>query len=271
MGADKDVVGRGSEGRWQRRSVLHIVLGGALAAITGWLAEVFHRGESADLSVPELRAAEARISVLESRVAELTAALGNAGAGQPLAQVEGGNGELVVFRKKELSVVNPEGVLLNLVATDGPVGIRFYKDFGFGNEQVDNPWHMGYIEGIKGYQGLAILRDWRFTAALWDEDGKLIVGRLEPHPPANGPARARFQVRGTVDEVQAMVEGSADQTADIFQVVGAGGAQYLAISGAGDVVIGADGNPRGIFLYDTADGSRYSLQVTNGRLTLAKT
>ena len=66
--------------------------------------------------------------------------------------------------------------LLNLVATRGHVGIRFYKDFDFGNERVTSPWHMGYIERNEGCQSPAILRDWRFTAALWDEDGNLVVG-----------------------------------------------------------------------------------------------
>jgi len=270
MHADKDTARREPADRLGRRSILHIVFGGALAAVAGWIAGFFPRERAVDPLRLSLSAAEDRIAALEVQVAQLAAALEKAGVTQPLAQIEGGNGELVVFRKKELSVVNPEGVLLNLVATNGPVGIRFYKDFGFGNEQVNNPWHMGYIEGNRGYQGLAILRDWRFTAALWDEDGKLILGRLHPHPPANQPAKARFQVRGTVDEVQAIVEANSGQTADIFQVVGGGGARYLVINGAGDVVIGADDNPKGIVLHDMAGGSSYSLQVINGRLALTK-
>lgn len=127
----------------------------------------------------------------------------------------------VVFPRSELTVTNDAGVLLNLVATDGQekgVGIRFYKGFGFGNEQQTHPWSM-YIEGVEGYQGLAILRDWLFTSALWDADGRLLVGRLDSHPPANAPANARFHVRGTVDEVQAMVEAPPGQSAEIFQVV----------------------------------------------------
>ncbi len=102
---------------------------------------------------------------------------------------------------------------------------------------------MGFIEGVEGYQALAILRDWRFTAALWEEDGRMIVGRLDPHPPANEPAKARFHVRGTQDEVQAMVEASGNQTADIFKVLGRNGATQLAVNGGGSVVMGTPDDP----------------------------
>lgn len=181
----------------------------------------------------------------------------------------------VVFPRSELTVINPAGVLLNLVATDGPVGIRFYKDFGFGNEQQTNPWHMGFIEGVKGYQGLAILRDWLFTSALWDGEGRLLVGRLDPHPPANRPATARFQVRGAVDEVQAMVEAAKGQTAEIFQIVSGDGAQatrttYFAVDGDGNTIIGSPSQPTEIILYDTANRKPYSLRITNGQLSVTK-
>jgi uncharacterized coiled-coil protein SlyX len=214
--------------------------------------------------------AEARIASLETKVAEQTAELTRISGIQPIAQLEGERGERVTFNKNELSVINPGGVLLNLVATHGPVGIRFYKGFGFGNEQETNPWHWGYIEGLEGYQGLAILRDWRFTAALWDEDGKLLLGRLDPHPPSNQPANARFQVRGTVDEIQAIVEASSHQTADIFQVIRPDGRQYFTVNSAGDVVIGSPEEPQAVILHDTANGSAYSLQITNGQLVLSK-
>jgi len=161
-------------------------------------------------------------------------------------------------------------VLLNLVATRGHVGIRFYKDFDFGNEQVTSPWHMGYIERDEGYQGLAILRDWRFTAALWDEDGKLSLGRLDPYPPGNPPARARVHVRGTVDEVQTLVEASADQTTDIFQVAGRQGTTDLAVNGAGNLVVGSLGDPKAVLLHDTQGGGPYALKVTNGQLVLTR-
>ena len=182
----------------------------------------------------------------------------------------------VVFYKSELSVVNDTGVLFNLVATNGGVGIRFYKDFGFGNEKDTNPWHMGWIEGRPGYQGLAILRDWLFTAALWDADGRLTVGLLDPHPPANPPAGARFHVRGTVDEVQALVQSPTGQEADIFQVASsqrAEGAEaspttHFAVSGAGNAVIGSPGAPKALILYDTADGTPYALTIRNGQLVL---
>lgn len=187
----------------------------------------------------------------------------------------------VVFDKSELTVINDEGVLLNLVAENGPVGIRFYKDFGFGNEQETNPWHMGYIEGVKGYQGLAILRDWLFTAALWDEEGRLVVGKLHPHPPANQAANARFEVRGMVDEVQAMVVAPEFQTADIFQVVSNKGTamnqstlsdvtKYFAVDGKGNTIIGSPDDPKEIILYDTADGTPYYLKITNGNLSITK-
>lgn len=181
----------------------------------------------------------------------------------------------VVFPRTELTVTNPSGVLLNLVATNGPVGIRFYKDFDFGNEQQTNPWHMGYIEGVKGYQGLAILRDWLFTSALWDADGRLLVGRLDPHPPANAPANARFHVRGTVNEVQAMVEAPSGQSASIFQVVRDGGAPgssmtHFAVDGQGNTQIGSSSQPKAIILFDTVDGMRYSLSITNGQMSITK-
>lgn len=181
----------------------------------------------------------------------------------------------VVFPRSELSVINPAGVLLNLVATDGPVGIRFYKDFSFGNEQQTNPWHMGFIEGVKGYQGLAILRDWLFTSALWDAEGRLLVGRLHPHPPANPPANARFQVRGTVDEVQAMVEAPSGQSAEIFQIVRSAGTRgtgttHFSVDGQGNTRIGSPDHPKEVILYDTVDGTPYALTITNGQLSVTK-
>ena len=181
----------------------------------------------------------------------------------------------VVFPRSELTVINDAGVLLNLVATDGHVGIRFYKDFGFGNEQQTNPWHMGFIEGVKGYQGLAILRDWLFTSALWDEEGRLLVGRLDPHPPANRPAEARFHVRGTLDEVQAIFEGADGQSADIFQIVSGDETQgtrttHVAVDGTGNTIIGSPSQPTEIILHDTADGTPYSLRITNGQLSITR-
>jgi hypothetical protein len=210
-----------------------------------------------------------RIAALEAEVARLGEALLQAGGSQPLGVLEGGEGERVVFNKSELTLNNPEGVLLNLVATRGWVGFRFYKDFGFGNEQVDSPWSI-FIEGVEGYQGLAFLRDWRFTAALWDEDGKLLLGRLHPHPPANEPARARLHVRGTVDEVQAMVQAGPDQLADIFQVVGADGAAHMAVRNNGELAVGNRDEPRAVILHDTEDGSAYAVTVTGGQLSLTR-
>ena len=179
----------------------------------------------------------------------------------------------VVFYKSELSVINEAGVLLNLVAKGGPVGIRFYKDFGFGNEEVTNPWHMGYIERNPGYEGLAILRDWAFTAALWDADGKLTVGRLDPYPPGNPPASARFHVRGTTDEVQARIDGEAGQKADILEVTSATGLDTthpptprLTVRGDGDTVLGSSQAPTALVVYDKVTGKPYSVTVSNGKL-----
>ncbi len=258
-----------SDAASSRRGFLYSVLGGALAAVGGWLAGVLPRQEEES---QDLQPAYDMIAKLEGKVAELSFRLNQLKPElqEPLGQLEGGNNELVVFRRKELSVINPDGVLLNLVATNGPVGIRFYKDFDFGNEQVTNPWHMGYIEGNPGYQSLAILRDWRFTAALWDEEGKLILGRLDSHPPANAPAKARFQVRGTVDEVQARFEAAADQTDDILQVVSADDARYLTLTGAGELVVGSPAHPSPVILYDSANQDAYALSVANGRLILER-
>ena len=253
-----------------RRAFLYTIIGGLLASITGWIAGAFPKPTPFVTSTTAPDLSEARISSLEAKVAQLAQQLIAANNIQSLAQLEGEMNERVIFHKSELTVSNPEGVLLNLVATDGHVGIRFYKDFGFGNEQVTNPWHMGWIEGKEGYQGLAILRDWKFTAALWDEDGKLLLGRLHPHPPSNDPARARFHVRGTLDEVQAIIEGSTDQTADIFQVLGGEGTKHLAVNGAGQVVVGSRDDPKEIILHDTQDKRAYSLKVTNGQITLTR-
>ncbi len=130
---------------------------------------------------------------------------------------------------------------------------------------------MGYIEANEGYQGLAILRDWRFTAALWDEDGRLTLGRLDPHPPANPPAKARVYLRGTVDEVQTLVEASSEQTTDVFQVIGRFRTTNLAVDALGNIVVGSTDDPKAIILYDSEDGSAYSLVATNGQLSLART
>lgn len=254
-----------------RRNFINTVLGGVLAAIAGWISGSLPKGTE----IPEEEdssptSAEARISALEAEVARLAEALLEAGATQPLGELEGEQGERVVFHKSELTIRNQEGVLLNLVAPSGAVGIRFYKDFDFGNEVHTNPWHMGYIEANEGYQCLAILRDWGFTAALWDADGRLSLGRLDPHPPSNPPAKARVYVRGTVDEVQTLVEASPDQTADIFQVLGRFRTTNLAVNSAGNLVIGSPDDPTMVILHDTQDGSAYFLKVTSGQLILTE-
>jgi len=253
-----------------RRSFFYTVAGGIVAALAGWISGA--RPRDAGLPQGEQPTATpdgSRLSALEAEITRLSEALLNAGQSQTLAELEGEFNERVVFNKRELTVANPEGVLVNLVATHGHVGFRFYKDFGFGNETVDSPWSI-FIEGVEGYQSLAFLRDWRFTAALWDEDGKLLLGRLDPHPPANEPAKARLHVRGTLDEVQAIVEASPGQASDIFQVLAGAGTSHLAVNGQGNVVVGSSDNPREFVLYDTINGEAYSLKVANGQLNLSR-
>jgi hypothetical protein len=293
MSEPEKPIGQKHEGTLERRGFLYTLLGGMLAAFAGWVAGIFPRNEMTEQNEVNLQSAqeriftletqvgnqipqaisgsaEARISGLETQVEEHTKELNRVSTSEPIAHLEGGN-ELVVFDKKELTVIQQEAqaVFLNLVNANGGVGIRFYKDFVFGNEQVTNPWSI-WIEGIKGYQSLGIIRDWRFTAALWDEDGKLLLGKLDPHPPANQPGTARFQVRGTVDEVQTIIEGNATQTEDIFQVNSSFGKAYFVINGNGNVVIGSPEEPNSVILHDTVDGSAYALQVTNGHLVLSK-
>lgn len=254
-----------------RRGFLYTLLGGALAAMAGWIAGALPDAESEiDLPRPDLDATQERISALEAQVEGLKAALVSGGGNVPIGQLEGESGERVVFNKSELSIINPEGVLLNLVATRGHVGIRFYKDFDFGDEKETGPWHMGFIEGIEGYEGLAILRDWRFTATLWEADGRMLVGRLDPHPPANAPAEARLHVRGTLDEVQTRVQASGAQTMDVFQVTDGDGRRYLTVDGTGNVHVGSPHGPVRLILHDDVDGSAYALQVAGGELTLSR-
>jgi uncharacterized coiled-coil protein SlyX len=317
MSEEKQVNNQKRQGAIERRGFFYIIMGGALAAITGWIAGIFPRIATDEKAEMNLGSAEARISALETRArnptVELSASAGDARLSaletqvsvptsevnsssveakisaleaklaqqtnelknmtglQPIAELQGGNDELVVFNKKELTVINndSDAVFLNLVNPNGGVGIRFYKDFGFGNEQMTNPWSI-WIEGVTGYQNLAIIRDWRFTAALWDADGRFLTGKLDPYPPGNPPAKARFDVRGSLDEVQAIIEANGNQTSDIFQVTSGNGSKHFTVNGAGNAVIGSPDKPNEIILYDTVDGSAYSLKVTNGQLIVTK-
>jgi len=183
-------------------------------------------------------------------------------------------GKEVYFRNAD-----PGGALLlnlqNQVQAES--GIRFFKS------SIPNQWIID-IPGDQDTYKFAILRDWLFTAMLLDEDGRMLVGRLLPHPPANAPAAARFHVRGQVDETQAIVQANGKQTADIFQVLdGAGTTKHLVVAdngnvgiGAaspthrlevrGDIAVGSPQQPAAIRLYDTANGRSYRLQMTNGQL-----
>lgn len=242
----------------RRRSFLSALVGVIFGTLTGCTPD------------PLDEDIDQKFSALEAKISELEGRLSAPFRFDPLAHMEGEFNERVVFDKSELTVNNPDGVLLNLVSTDGHVGIRFYKDFDFGNEQTSNPWHMGFIEGLDGYQGLAILRDWRFTAALWDEDGKLLLGHLDSHPPANPPAEARLHVRGTLNEVQTLIEGSDQQEMDIFQVRGTGSKRHLAVDSEGQIHVGSRQHPQGFVLHDTINGLTYSLKVKNGQLSLTR-
>ena len=92
--------------------------------------------------------------------------------------------------------------------------------------------------------------------------------KLDPYPPGNPPAGARVHVRGTQDEVQALVEASLDQKVDIFQVIGGEGAAHLAVDGEGKLVVGSQANPRAVVLHDAQSGKPYALSVSNGQLAL---
>jgi len=271
MSEDEKGVKQKPVGDLGRRSFFFTIMGGAIAAIAGWIAGIFPRTGTRETKEATSSPLEDRISALEARAAEQSNMLLRIKGIQPIAELQGDNNDLVVFDKKELPLIkqDSEAVFLNLVNLNGGVGIRFYKDFGFGNEEVKNPWSI-WIEGVKGFQSLAIIRDWRFTAALWDEDGKLTLGRLDPYPPGNQPAKARFDVRGTVDEVQAMVEASSTQTTDIFQVISGDGTKRFTIDSKGKVVIGSPEEPKEVILHDSMDGSAYALQVTNGQLAITK-
>jgi hypothetical protein len=260
---------KGTNPKDSRRNFIYTLAGAIIAAAAGWISGALPKPPAATEGGPPTPTADSsRISALEADVARLSQLLGQSAGIQPLAELEGEFQERVVFNKREMTVANPEGVLVNLVATNGHVGFRFYKDFTFGNETEDSPWSL-FIEGVPGYQGLALLRDWRFTAALWDEDGKLLLGRLHPHPPANEPAKARLHVRGTVDEVQAMIEGSADQTSPVFQVVGGQADTLFVVDAGGNAIVGSGQNPGALILYDSENGVAHSLRVSGGQLTLS--
>jgi hypothetical protein len=53
---------------------------------------------------------------------------------------------------------------------------------------------------------------------MWDAEGRTLIGRLEPHPPNNDPAKARLNIRGLKDEIQFLVEIDPIQTQPIMQI-----------------------------------------------------
>ncbi len=123
-----------------RRGFFYTVAGGIVAALAGWISGALPKGAALpEVEDPTPVPSDSRIAALEAEVARLAGGLRNAGGGEPLGELEGELNERIVFHKSELTLTNPEGVLLNLVATNGHVGIRFYKDFDFGNEVHTSP------------------------------------------------------------------------------------------------------------------------------------
>ena len=123
--------------------------------------------------------------------------------------------------------------LLNLMNTrdDKEVGIRLWKG------DHPNQWCI-LIPSQPGYK-FAIIRDALIDAFVLDEDGRLIIGRLPPND--YGPPEGRFHVRGMIDEIQAVVEASAKQSDDIFEVTSNGRkSKHFVVSAEGDVGVGAD-------------------------------
>jgi len=110
--------------------------------------------------------------------------------------------------------------------------IRFVKG------DIPHPWIINLPADEDIYQ-FALLRDWLFTAILWDEDGRTLMGRLEPHPPDNDPAKARVNIRGHQDELQLLVEANPRQNHPIMQISDHGQNQsYLTVSGEGHLGVG---------------------------------
>jgi hypothetical protein len=119
-----------------------------------------------------------------------------------------------------------------------------------------------------GGPGLAILRDWLFRSALRDDKEDCWWRRLIPIHRQIGPP-APIPGQGTVDEVQAMVEARAGQSADIFQIVSGAGAQgtrttHAAVAANGNTPVGSPSQPKEVIVYDAANGTPYSLRITNG-------
>ena len=132
------------------------------------------------------------------------------------------------------------GVPLNLRNNDyGDLAIRFIRG------DLPHPWIIN-LPGEKENNQFAILRDWLFTSIMWDEEGRTLMGRLKPHPPANDPAKARVNVRGHKDEVQFLVEADQNQTQPIMQIGDHGNTQsYVTVGATGHLGLGEQ-NPQSI-------------------------
>ena len=114
---------------------------------------------------------------------------------------------------------------------DGESGIRFWK----GKES--NQWVV-IIPSQPGYK-LAIIRDGLVDAMVFDEEGRVIIGKLPPND--YGPPQSRLHVCGMVNEKQFFVEAAESQQNAVFEVTGwQGNKKHLVITANGNVGIGTN-------------------------------
>jgi hypothetical protein len=194
-----------------------------------------------------------------------------------------------------LSLIDPDGfVPINLLDSPGPGGkeVEIRNDagdllFNLWNAEPGNCVFIRYFAGdadspnfgqwLLGPHGggttppgdFCLIRDWWWTAVkVEDDNGRVLIGRLDPYPPGEDPAEGRLHVRGLVDETQLVVDANGSQTGDVLHVRDSGGTNYLAVTNTGDTAVGASSQPRSIVLYDITNGSVHHLRVKNGKLEL---
>ena len=141
------------------------------------------------------------------------------------------------------------GVPLNIVNRDyTELGLRFVKS------DVPHPWILHIPDGKENFK-FVLLRDWLFSAIIWDEEGRTLMGRLSAHPPANAPAKARVNIRGHEDEVQFLVEADKDQTAPLMQISDHGNTEsYVTVGPTGQLGLGAQ-DPQNILTVKRDSGT----------------